>query len=401
MTEADPLHERSNVLILAISQALFLIAAVTVMTLSGVVGGQLAPSPGLATLPVAAMMVGTVVSTLPASLFMKRVGRRIGFLVGTLVGGAAGAALAATGVVMESFWLFTLGNLLLGIYQAFAMYYRFAAADVASDAYRSRAISLVMAGGVVAAFLGPWNAHRGQGMLLPGVPEAGPYVILLGLALLAAFLVSFLRVPPVNEPHGEPQRPLAAIVRQPTFLVALVAAAIGYAVMILVMTATPLAMREAGFAMEQAAFVMQWHVLGMFAPSFVTGNLIARFGVGRILLTGGILLVASALTAVSGGSLLHFWIALVLLGVGWNFLFIGGSNLLTTTHAVAERGKVQGVNDLTVFTLVAAGSLLSGLLLHHLSWVGLNLFVLPFVAATLLATLWWLASARRRASVSG
>ena len=388
MTTEHAVHERSNVLILAASQALFLIAAVTVMTLSGVVGGELAPTPGLATLPVAAMMLGTVATTLPASLFMKRVGRRLGFLVGTLGGGAAGAAVATAGVLAESFWLFTFGNLLLGIYQAFAMYYRFAAADVASDDFRPKAIALVMAGGVVAAFFGPWNAHLSQGLLLPGTPEAGPYAVMVGLALLAGFLVSYLKVPPVAEATGGEQRPLGRIVAQPAFAVALLAAAVGYAVMILVMTATPLAMRAAGFGMDEAAFVMQWHVLGMFAPSFFTGGLIARFGVLRILQVGAVLLVVSALTAVSGEGLAHFWVALVLLGIGWNFLFIGGSTLLTTTHTAAERGKVQGVNDLTVFGLVAAGSLLAGLLLHHVDWAGLNLFVLPFVLVTAVAAFW-------------
>lgn len=396
MSTPHAVHERSNVLILAVSQALFLIAAVSVMTLSGVVGAGLAPTPGLATLPVAAMMLGTVVTTLPASLFMKRVGRRLGFLVGTLVGGAVGAAVATTGVVFESFWLFTFGNLLLGVYQAFAMYYRFAAADVASEAFRPRAISLVMAGGVVAAFVGPWNAHLSQGMLLPGAPEAGPYAVLTGLALVAAFLVGYLKVPAVGEATGGEQRRLPRIASQPAFVVALVAAAVGYAVMILVMTATPLAMRESGFGMDQTAFVMQWHVLGMFAPSFVTGGLIARFGVLRVLQAGAALLVVSALTAIAGETLPHYWIALVLLGVGWNFLFIGGSNLLTTTHSVAERGKVQGVNDLTVFGLVAAGSLLAGVLLHHLEWVGLNLFVLPFVLITAAVTFWLQRSGNRQ-----
>ncbi len=387
-------REHTNVLILALGQALFLIAAVTVMTLSGVVGEGLATDPTLATLPVAAMMVGTLVTTLPASLFMKRFGRRTGFLLGAGIGGFGGAAFAAVGVFTESFWLFVFGNLLLGGYQASAMYYRFAAADVASDAFRPRAISLVMAGGVAAAFLGPWNAHHTQS-LLPSAPEAGPYLMLGALALLAMALLAWLRVPaPPPEERG-PARPMRDILPQGRFLVALTAAALGYAVMVLLMTATPLAMRQADFDMAQVALVMQWHVLGMFAPSFVTGHLITRFGVTRILALGNALVLFSVAIAAHGETLAHFWLALFLLGVGWNFLFIGGSTLLTTTHSATEKGKVQGVNDLTIFTLVTAGSLLAGALLRPLGWDGLNLAMLPVIALLTIAIAWlWFDDAR-------
>jgi len=393
MTETMP-RERVNVALLAASQALFLIAAITVMTLSGVVGQQLAPSPVLATLPVALMQVGTVLFTLPASLLMKRIGRRPGFLIGTTAGGVAGGAVAATGVVLGSFWIFCLGNLLLGVYQAFAMYYRFAAADCAGEAFRSKAISLVLAGGVAAAFLGPWNANYGQ-LLWGAAPEAGPYLIVTGLAVVATILVGLLQVPPAREPlDGNSQRPLGVIAGQPAFVIAVLAGAVGYAVMVLVMTATPIAMRQHGFGMDQAAFVMQWHVLGMFLPSFFTGHLIARFGVLNVLAAGAAILIASAGVAVSGLALWQFWLALVLLGVGWNFLFVGGSALLTRLHTPAERGKVQGINDLTIFALVAIGSLMAGALLHHIGWTGLNLAMLPFVAVTLLVILWYrLASA--------
>jgi len=381
-----PAHERTNVVILAVSQALFLIAAITVMTLSGVVGQQLTSSPALATLPVALMQVGALLATFPASMLMKRIGRRPGFILGATLGGAAGGGLAAAGIAQDSFVLFNLGNLLLGIYQGFAMYYRFAAADCAGDSFRSRAISLVMAGGVAAALLGPWNASHGQS-LWAAHPEAGPYLIVTALAILASLLMAFLQVPASAQPdNASSQRPLPQIISQPPFMVALIAAAIGYAVMILVMTATPLAMRESGFAMGDAAFVMQWHVLGMFAPSFVTGSLIARFGVLNILLAGGLIMLTSVAIALSGQTLPQYWGALVALGIGWNFLFIGGSTLVTETHTVEERGKVQGINDLVIFGLVAAGSLMAGALLHHLGWVGLNLTVIPFIAVTLLAT---------------
>lgn len=386
MDTAKPANEKTNVAILAVSQALFLIAAITVMTLSGVVGQQLTTSPALATLPVALMQVGALLATFPASLLMKRMGRRPGFILGATAGGAAGGALAAAGIAQDSFVLFNVGNLLLGVYQGFAMYYRFAAADCASEGFRSRAISLVMAGGVAAAFLGPWNANYGQS-LWTAHAEAGPYLIVTALALVVSLLMVFLDVPASGRPDNTAaQRRLPQIISQPRFMVALMAAAIGYAVMTLVMTATPLAMRDSGFAMGDAAFVMQWHVLGMFAPSFVTGSLIARFGVLNILFAGGVIMLMSVAIALSGQTLPQYWAALVALGIGWNFLFIGGSTLVTETHTVEERGKVQGINDLVIFGLVAAGSLMAGALLHHLGWVGLNLTVLPFIAVTLLAT---------------
>ena len=380
--------EKRNVAILVISQVMFMVAVITVMTLSGVVGQQLSPDPGLATLPIAVMMLGTVISTLPASLFMKKVGRRRGFIVGAALGGVGGGVLSFAGIAMQSFAVFCLGSLLLGLYQGFAMYYRFAALDVASPSFRSRAISFVLAGGVVAAFLGPWNASV-MGDLVPGVPSGGPYLIIAALALVAIALLSQLKVPYAGEPHeGESSRPLSNIARRPAFFAALTAGAIGYAIMILVMTATPLAMRARAFEMDQVAFIMQWHVLGMYAPSFFTGSLIARFGLGRILMAGCLIMVGTAVTSLLGSTLVHFWVALVLLGVGWNFLFIGGSTLLATLHTEAERGKVQGVNDLVIFTLVTVGSLMSGTLLHHLGWETMNLLMLAPISVVALSILW-------------
>ena len=386
--------ERLNVAILVVAQTLFMVASITVMTLSGVVGRALGPDPALATLPIAMMMFGTVISTLPASLYMKRVGRRTGFIFGSALGGIGGGLLAFGAVAWQSFWLFCLGNLLLGLYQGFAMYYRFAAADVASQAFRPRAISFVMAGGVVAAFVGPWNANAASGWIA-AAPSGGPYLVIAILALVAIGLLAFLRVPPSGEPRaGDPQRPMGEIARNKRFVVAALAAASGYAIMILVMTATPLAMRGLGYSMTDVAFIMQWHVLGMFAPSFFTGSLIARFGHARILLAGCVLLTVSALTATVGTSLPLFWIALVLLGVGWNFLFIGGSALLTTAHSEAERGKVQGINDLLIVSRVTLGALLAGTLLHLASWATLNLAMLPLIALVAAGALWLVRPAR-------
>lgn len=381
-------HEPRNVGILAANQALFLVAAITVMTLSGIVGQRLAPTPALATLPIAMMMVGVVLAALPASLLMKRVGRRTGFIIGALVGGAGGGALSVWAIALESFWLFGAGNLLLGLYQAFANYHRFAAADAASPAFESRAISLVLAGGVVAAFLGPLNASR-TNELLAGLPDAGPYAVIVALAVVGAALHTGLRIPNDDEARTGKQRSMREIRSNPAFGVALLAATVGYTIMILVMTATPLAMRHEGFGLPDAATVMQWHVLGMFAPSFVTGHLIARFGLPNILLAGAAVLAGSVAAAVTGQAMAHFWVALVLLGIGWNFLFVGGSALLATTHTPAERGKVQGINELVIFAAVAVGSLLAGALLHTAGWAALNLVMLPLIAVTGSVTWRW------------
>ncbi|MGQ9426576.1 MFS transporter [Gilvimarinus sp. F26214L] len=370
-----------NVGILTLAQGLYLITSVTAMTLSAVVGRQLASDPALATLPVALMMVGTLIATLPASLVMKKVGRRAGLMAGTLLGGVGGGLLCGFGIAGGDFLLFSAGNFLLGIYQAFAMYHRFAAAEVATDSFRSRAISLVMVGGVISAFLGPWNAQFSRS-LYPEQPLLGPYAVATGLAALAVLLLIGLRVPRAGtEQAGGTARPLAQIAAARAVPVAMLIAAFAYAQMMLVMTATPLAMSEAGLQMDDIALVMQAHVLGMFVPSFFTGSLISRFGLVRIILLGVAILVASCASAMAGGSLAHFVIGLLLLGVGWNLLFIGASTLLTESHTPAERGLVQGLNDLAIFALVAIAALLSGVLLDRFGWASLNGLMLPLPLA--------------------
>lgn len=388
-------REKNNVLILVSCQTLYIVAAITVMTLSGVVGHQMSPNPAVATLPIGLMMLGTVVSTLPASLYMAKVGRRHGFISGALVGGIGGGLLSFAGIALNQFWLFCIGNLLLGLYQGFAMYYRFAAIDVASESFRSRAISWVMTGGVVAAFLGPWNASAPVN-LIESVPMGGPYLLVALQTVIVIGLLSQLKVPATGEPQpGSYARPMSTIIKQPSLVLAVIAASVGYAIMILVMSATPLAMQDAGFDMGQISYIMQCHVLGMFIPSFFTGTLIARFGTGNVLLVGSVLLIVSALVANSGHSLIQFQISLVLLGVGWNFLFVGGSTLLSTTHVESERGKVQGVNDLIIFTLAAFGSLMAGQLLYWLGWETLNLIMMPFILLVVLMTTWWTIVQRR------
>ncbi|KRW96485.1 MFS transporter, partial [Paracoccus sp. MKU1] len=306
-----------------------------------------AARPELATMPIAAMFLGTAAATFPASIWMSRVGRRAGFVLGALLGVAGGIA-GAAGIWAGSLLLLSLGTFLVGAYQAFAQFYRFAAGEVADDAFRSRAISLVLAGGVVAALAGPMVGRYGAD-LFPA-EYAGSFLLLALVSLAGAGILSALHVPaPKEEPGMAAEgRPWRAIVLQPAYLVALFGAATGYGIMILAMTATPLAMVHHHHDLSTAATVIQLHVLGMFLPSFVTGALIARFGVLRIMLAGVLILAGHVLMTLTGTGFTSFAGALILLGVGWNFLYIGGTALLTTTYTAAERGRAQATNDMTI-----------------------------------------------------
>lgn len=377
--------ERRNVLILACTQALFQTASVMVLTLSGLVGQELATNKALATLPIAMMVIGSAATMIPASLLMQRLGRRVGFLLGTAAGAMAGLT-AAYAIWAQHFWLFAFANMLVGVYQGFAQYYRFAAADLASPAFRSRAISWVIAGGVVAAIAGP-NLVRLTQHLGP-VTFAPPYLIMVALAMVAAALLTRIALPPqATIADGDTARPLATILRQPVFLTALTGSAVGFGVMSLVMTATPLAMQHGGHSIDSATTVIQWHVLGMFAPSFITGSLIQRFGVLRIMATGIALLTTHVGIALSGDHYLHFLSGLTLLGIGWNFLFVGGTTLLTEAHTPAERAKTQAAHDFLMFAVVSVASFSAGGLLNVAGWHWVNLAALPALALALSAIL--------------
>ena len=392
------------VYLLSACQALLQTATVLLIATSVLLGERLAPRPSLATLPVALQFLGTMLTIVPASLLMARVGRRRGFMLGALLG-AAGAALMLAGTLAGNFGLFCCGSLLFGAYNGFGGYYRFAATEVASTEYRSRAIGYVLAGGVVAAVAGP-NLATWSREALP-TEFAGSYVILVVLALVAMVPLAFLRIPrsagesaPVGGigTAGGPgatgvatpaaERPLAAIVRQPRFVGALAAAAIGFAVMVLLMTATPLAMKEHSFSFGQTAFVIEWHVLGMFAPSFFTGRLVQRFGVIAVVVAGCALQLATVGVNLLGSHLFSFWLALVCLGVGWNFLYVGATALVTQTYRPAERAKTQAANDFAVAGVVAVASLSAGALLDALGWRTLNLVAVPMVAVVLVLILW-------------
>ena len=389
--------EKRNVLLLSGTQALFQTASVMIMILSGLVGLKLAADKSLATLPIAMMMLAAAGVMIPASMFMQRFGRRAGFLFGAITGCLAGL-IAAGAIWIESFWLFTFANMLFGAYQAFAQYYRFAAAEAASADFRSRAISWVIAGGVVAAFAAPGISKLTQG--IGPVPFVASYLALFLLTLVAMLLMVRLSLPlPTIADTVGPKRSLLKIMRQPVFLTALIGSSIGYAVMIMVMTATPLAMQMHGHALEASATVIQWHVLGMFLPSFFTGNLIHRFGVLPIMTVGTILLGGHVAVALAGNEYLHFLSGLTLLGIGWNFLFIGGTTLLTEAYTPSERAKTQAAHDFLMFGAVSIASFAAGSLLNIWGWRSVNLIVLPFFAIVLIAIVWLNVSRRKNRSV--
>jgi MFS family permease len=387
-----------QVLLLATAQALFQTVSVLVMTVGGLAGGQIASSPELATAPIAAMFLGTAVATIPASMWMTRVGRRIGFVAGASLG-AAGGLIGAWGIWLGSLGLLSLGTFLVGAYQGFAQFYRFAAGEVAEEEFRPRATALVLGGGIVAAFAGPLLARLTGPLFEP--PYLGSFLVLAVVSVLAAVLLLGLRVPASAAPTGEAAggRPWRAIVSQPTYLVALFGAVTGYGIMILAMTATPIAMAQHHHALPATSTVIQLHVLAMFLPSFFTGSLIARFGVIRVMLTGVLLLAGHVLMTLTGTEFSSFASALVLLGVGWNFLYIGGTSLLMTTHSAAEKGRAQGTNDMTIFAVGLACSLGAAALLQVVGWQVMNLLLLPWLALAALALL-WLGQKRRRGAAA-
>ena len=389
---------KKNVLLLAASQAMFMTGGSLLIATSALVGYRLSPDKALATLPLALQMMAGMLTSIPASLLMQRIGRRAGFLLGSSIGIAA-ACLAAYAIVNANFVLFAVSAAMSGMFAGFANYYRFAAADVSSADYRSTAISYVMAGGVVAALIGPNLAHWTSEWL--AAPFAGSYLALAGILVLSFLIQTFLTIPrPPREAHGG--RALSAIARQPVFIVAAIGGMLGYGIMALVMTATPIAMHEHHYPFGDTAFVIEWHVLGMFAPSFFTGHLIKRFGVLQIMLTGGLLSALCVIVNLTGTSLPHFWLGLVLLGVGWNFMFIGATTLLTEAYAPEEKGKTQALNDFLVFSTVTLSVLSAGSLQHRLGWEAVNYGVLPLIAVAVIAITWLLRARRsQREALAG
>jgi MFS family permease len=367
------------------------------LTAAPFIGLALSRDPSLATLPIAVQFGATLVTTMPASLLMKHVGRRLGFLLGTLFA-IAGSATAAYGIWVGSFALFCTGLALNGIFNGFGTYFRFAAADAAGAEYRSRAVSYVLAGGVVAALLGP-NLARFTVDTVPSAPFTGTYIGLVAVYCIALLALLFVDIPkPTAQERAAGGRPLLAIARQPAFAMAVAAGMIGFGVMNLVMTSTPLAMHEHAYPFSDAAFIIQWHVLAMFLPSFFTGRLIARYGVLPIMQIGALLCAFCAGVNLLSLDLWVIWLALVALGLGWNFLFIGATTLLTETYRPEERAKTQGLNDFLILGTTTITAFSSAPLHHYVGWSLLNASTLPLLVFTVAAIAWL--KLRQRAAVA-
>jgi MFS family permease len=377
---------RRNVFILATCQMLFGSSRLLLIATTSVIAWGMGHK-ALATMPAALVIVGTAMATMPASMLMRVTGRRLGFMIGACIGALSGV-MVLLAIVRSDFWLLCAATLTYGVYAAFGQYYRFAAADTAPQDFKSKAISLVLTGGVVAAFVGPYLAKSGQNLVT--AEFMGSYLFLIGLTVLTALVLIFLDIPNLTpSERAAAQRPLTRIMMQPVFIAATLAATMGQGVMNLLMTAIPIAMLEADFQFTDTAFVISWHSFGMFGPGFVTGSLIKRFGEVRIILTGVVLQIVCIGVALSGEGVMEFWLAMLLLGVGWNFAFTGGTSLLTTAHNPAERAKTQGAMSVINYAFVAVVSLSSGALLHFFGWEWVNLSSIPLLVVAALAILWF------------
>jgi MFS family permease len=380
--------ERShrNVLLLALCQAAFISTGALMATVGTLAGHVLAADKAFATLPATALTVGTALGTIPASLIMRRLGRRLGFIIGaglTMAGGLVGA----WAVVAGSFWLLSAGGFLMGVSSAFAQLYRFAAAEAVAPEHRGRAIALVLAGGLLASFVGPQLAGSTADLL--ATRYTASFLCIPLLALLGMTLMLGLRLPAAVETRvAGTARPVAEIVRQPLFLVAVASQLSGYGVMNLLMTGTPLAMTaHHGHGLRDAAFVIQWHLVGMFLPGFFTGTLIQRIGERGTIAVGIAVNVLSLAVGFAGVTVWHFWLGLLLVGVGWNLMFVGGSTLVTKTYAPRERTKAQAANDFLIWATVAVTSLSSGQLLHRHGWAAILVTAGPLLALAAAALL--------------
>jgi predicted MFS family arabinose efflux permease len=390
-------NSRRDIFLLACCQALLLTNGSGLTAMNGLVGYSLAQTKALATFGVTTYVLGSALATMPMSLWMARVGRRAGFMAGAAVN-VVGCVIGALSLIGQSFALFCVATGIIGIYNAVGLQYRFAAAEVSAPADRAKAISLVLAGGVVGGFVGPQAVRAARDLF--ATPFAGSFAALALVALVALALQSRVHVPlPSHEERSAKGRRLAEIVRQPTFVVAVLAAALSYGLMNLLMTATPIAMNFCGHPFAATALVIEWHVVAMYAPGYFTGSLIRLFGTLAIILAGVVATAIGAWIALDGISVGHFVAALVAVGLGWNFMYTGGTALLTETYAPAERARTQGVNDIIVFATMGVSSLASGALVTTSGWETMNrasLAVLALIAAGVL----WLMRLRRRSAAA-
>jgi MFS family permease len=390
---------RRNVAVLALAQALFMSTQAMGIATTPLAAYQLLgpDDKWLATVPIFLVHLGIMGTTIPASLLMGAIGRRDGFAIGASLGVMAGF-LGSIALYERSFALLCLASLLQGMQAAFFWYFRFAAADATEPGYRAKAISLVMAGGVLAGFLGPQTAKWSANWLAP-VTFAGVYLAMAVFSVAVMALIQLLQIPALTAAErAAGGRPLSQILRLPTYRVALAASVFGYAVMTLTMSATPLAMLACGFGFADSATVIQAHIIAMFLPSFFTGHLIARFGALPIIAAGGLIEFGCAIVNLSGIEFANFLVANVLVGLGWNFAYVGGSTLLTTTYAAAERAKVQASHDFVVYTATASAAALSGVLQAKAGWMVINLAALPLMALVVGAALWLMLLQRRMAA---
>ena len=394
MSLPDDRRARRNVMVLVAAQAILGAQMPMIFITAGLAGQSLASNPCWATLPISAAVLGSMLSATPMSAFMQRYGRRAGFMLGSIAG-AVGAAIGAMGLLYGSFLLFVVGALFTGTYMSAQGFFRFAATDTASDTYKPKAISYVMAGGLLSAVVGPQLVKLTAESMV--IPFLGTYLGVIVLNIVGMWLFALLDIPrPTRHARGTPVegRSRAQLLKEPVIAVAIICATVSYALMNLVMTSTPLAVVGCGFQTSNAADIVSAHVLAMYAPSFFTGHLIARFGVEKIIAAGLAILAASGAVALSGVELEHFFIALVLLGIGWNFGFIGGTTLLAQSHTAVERGRIQGINDAIVFGGVTMASLSSGQLMNcsgsdvETGWQLVNLAMLPFLVLAGGALIW-------------
>ena len=394
---ADNRLAKRNALVLAVAQALAGGNNAVIASTAGIIGTMLASDKGLATLPVSVMVLGMWFGTLPLGYLARTRGRRFALQTGSVVGTIAGLVSCAA-VLNASFEMFLVGTFGCGFYAAAHQSYRFAATDTASDDYKPKAISLVLAGGVMAGVIGPSVVIFSKDLWPPHL-FAATFVAQAALAGLAGLVLTQLKSPPpISREESDRGRPLAEIVRNPMFIAAVACGVVSYVIMNLVMTSAPIAMVGCGHSVTESTLGIQWHVLGMYAPSFFTGHLILRFGVFRIISLGlGLLLVASWI-GMAGLTIAHFWIALVLLGVGWNFAFIGATTLVTRCHRPEERNKVQSLNDFLIFGTMAFGSFASGQLLATLGWAWVNAVAFPPLLAVGALLAWVIVRQRHRAA---
>ncbi|BDY16384.1 MFS transporter [Sulfitobacter pontiacus] len=381
---------RRNLTVLILAQSLGAASGPIVISLGGLVGQDLATDPALATLPVSIYNLGLALGTVPAAWIMRQYGRRSGYLLGAMIGVLSGLV-AAGAISFGAFIFFCLGTFLAGLYASYVQSYRFAAADGREGADRGRAISWVMVGGLIAAIIGPQLVIATRDAV-PGVPFAGSFLSQAALALIAFFVLTRLRG---RQPAATAQtssddggRTVLQLLASPKYMLGVAAGVVSYGLMSFVMTAAPLAMVGCGHSIDHAAWGIQWHVLAMFAPSLVTGKLIARFGKEKVTAAGLIIIGISGAVALTGLDLRHFFISLILLGIGWNFGFIGATAMVAAAHTEAERGRAQGLNDFAVFGTVAALSFFSGALMQASGWHLINLLMFPFIAVVLAPLVW-------------